>query len=91
MTKRLHATFTGGVQGVGFRFTTIELAGRYGLTGWVRNLPDGRRVEVVAEGEEGLLKGFLSDLAGAMSAYIREQSVSWEPPTGEFRSFSLRG
>ena len=46
---RLHAFIQGRVQGVGFRYYVMQAAQDYHLTGWVRNLYDGR-VEVVAEG-----------------------------------------
>ena len=38
---REHIRFTGKVQGVGFRYTCSALAKRLGITGWVRNDPDG--------------------------------------------------
>jgi len=44
-----HIIFIGQVQGVGFRFTGLSTANRYGLTGLVRNLPDGT-VEMIAQG-----------------------------------------
>lgn len=49
--RRLHVFWSGRVQGVGFRYTAESAALEIRLTGWVRNLPDGR-VEVVAAGEE---------------------------------------
>src|SRR5207249_8898651 len=51
MRKRAHVFYAGRVQGVGFRYTAREVACGYEVTGFVRNLPDGR-VEMVAEGEE---------------------------------------
>ncbi len=50
----LHATITGRVQGVGFRYFVRKAAEQRNLTGWVRNLPDGR-VEAELEGDEDLL------------------------------------
>ena len=61
---RKHIYFTGRVQGVGFRFQAGWAAKRLNLTGWVRNLPDGR-VEMEVQGEplaiEQLLKGLNND------------------------------
>ena len=48
---RVHVYFTGKVQGVYFRASTMKKANELGLTGWVRNLRDGR-VEAVIEGSE---------------------------------------
>ena len=88
--KRLHAFISGRVQGVGFRYFTEKRANLYGLTGWVRNLPDGR-VEVVAEGDEVLLKEFLEDLKkGPPLAKVEKIEVKWEEPTGEFLEFYIR-
>lgn len=51
MIIRKHFYFSGRVQGVGFRFQACRLARSLGLTGYVRNLSDGR-VELEAQGEE---------------------------------------
>jgi acylphosphatase len=56
---RIHAIVHGRVQGVNFRHYTAKEAGRLGLRGWVRNLPDGT-VEVEAEGDTAALDTFLS-------------------------------
>ena len=50
-TMRLRILVSGRVQGVGFRYSAVDLGRRLGLRGWARNLPDGR-VEVVAEGPD---------------------------------------
>lgn len=53
--------FSGDVQGVGFRWTCRRLAVEIGLSGWVRNLPDGR-VEAVLQGSPEQVKGLLQAL-----------------------------
>ncbi len=55
----LRATVHGKVQGVGFRAATVQQARLNGLTGWVRNAPDGS-VEVLAQGRTDALDVFLS-------------------------------
>ena len=87
--KRVHAYYSGDVQGVGFRFTAIDVARKRGVKGWVKNTY-GEGVEVVAEGEEKALKEFLDDLKKEMSYYIRKENISWEPATGEFSDFQAR-
>lgn len=60
MTAR-HAVVSGRVQGVGFRFFAERAAREAGVTGWVRNLPDGS-VETVAEGPEEAVEKYLGRL-----------------------------
>jgi acylphosphatase len=75
---------------VGFRAFLESRAPSYGVTGFVRNLPDGR-VEVVAEGDRELLEQFLSDLRrGPSGARVRNVLVGWEKPRHEFGGFSIR-
>ena len=81
--------FAGMVQGVGFRYTTCRLAGDYNVTGYVRNLPDGR-VECVAEGSSGQIDAFLEELSRHMSHHISRQSQQRQPYTGRFVSFGVR-
>ncbi len=89
-SKRLHAFIYGRVQGVNFRYYTAREANVLGLKGWVRNMPDGS-VETVAEGDEDLLKAFLSFLGqGPPSARVEQVETQWGPASGEFKEFRIR-
>lgn len=79
----------GQVQGVGFRFTALDIARDLGVTGGVKNLRDGR-VEVVAEGEEWALKKFLSQINESFSHYIQDTDVEWKDALEEFKDFSIK-
>ena len=87
--KRVHATFSGTVQGVGFRYTAIRVARRAGVTGWVKNLFDGR-VETVAEGTEQALEQFVGELRELFHGYVRDVQTEWADATGEFADFGVR-
>lgn len=87
--ERMHIFYSGWVQGVGFRFTARGLARRFAVTGWVRNLDDGR-VELVAEGERAELEAFRRAVRESeVGEYVRGEDVRWEPATGEFYSFEI--
>ncbi|MDD2521469.1 MAG: acylphosphatase [Anaerolineaceae bacterium] len=87
---RLQAIISGAVQGVGFRYFTMDAAYELGLTGWVRNL-HGRSVEVVAEGEREALEKLIEKLRhGPRSARVDEVRFSWHPYQGEFDRFEVR-
>ncbi|MFH1008737.1 MAG: acylphosphatase [Candidatus Latescibacterota bacterium] len=86
----LHILVSGVVQGVGFRFFVRRLARPYGLTGTVRNLPDGK-VEIEAEGARGLLQDFLKGVRlGPASAHVSGVEISWRPSAGTFSGFEIR-
>jgi acylphosphatase len=89
MAKQVHVYYTGRVQGVGFRYTTEEIARGLGVYGWVRNLPDGR-VEVTAEAGEAALENFLARVNQQFFRYIQNADVNWRPATGEFTDFGIR-
>lgn len=82
--------FAGGrVQGVAYRFFAEKYAGRMGISGWARNLPDGR-VEVLAEGSGGNIEVFLELLReGPRLARVDSFDIRREAPTGEFRDFQV--
>lgn len=87
---RLHAFIHGVVQGVGFRFFVQRKAMEIGLVGYVRNLPNGS-VEVVAEGEKGLLLDFVKDLKrGPSLSKVTVVDVNWEEATETFTEFDVR-
>lgn len=89
MEKQVHVYYRGRVQGVGFRFTTENIADKLNIKGWVKNLPDGR-VEVVAEAEEDQLKDFLSKINQYFSLYIQDVDIHWLMAAGEFKDFGIR-
>ncbi|MFC1806729.1 acylphosphatase [Planctomycetota bacterium] len=86
---RAQVTFTGIVQGVGFRFTTRNVASGFAVTGYVRNESDGS-VTMVAEGTRGEVEAFIAAVRQEMGGYIRGADVAWDTATGEFRSFDIR-
>jgi acylphosphatase len=81
--------FEGRVQGVGFRYTACQVADRFAVTGYVRNMPDGR-VELVAEGATQEVERFIGAVQDAMGHYIRHVSKSIYPPSGNYHSFDVR-
>lgn len=84
------ALFEGRVQGVGFRFTTRQIANSYEVTGWVRNLPDGR-VEVEANGEASEVEAFLQGIQnGPLGSNIRKTSVEEIMPEAGLKGFKIR-
>lgn len=79
---RAHVWIRGRVQGVGFRFFAEQVARRWGVSGFVHNLPDGR-VEVIAEGSKEALDAFVNALhRGPAGADVHELRVEWETPAG---------
>jgi acylphosphatase len=80
---------SGRVQGVGFRWFVVREAERLGLTGWTRNLPDGR-VEIVAQGDTLALETLATQLAeGPPAARVGRVDSSEEPPDARRRSFDV--
>ncbi|MDO8721126.1 MAG: acylphosphatase [Syntrophales bacterium] len=88
--KRTQVFISGSVQGVFYRATTQKTAISFNLTGWVRNLPDGR-VEAVFEGNDGDVDAMLEWCRkGPSSARVTDIEAIPEPVSGEFQQFSIR-
>lgn len=87
--ERRTVLYTGHVQGVGFRYTVHEIAGRFAVTGYVKNLPDGR-VELVMEGDAQILQEMADAIARRMEGNISRATSQPSPATGEFQGFGIR-
>lgn len=86
---RAHVFICGTVQGVGYRFSTVGEARRRGVSGWVRNLPDGR-VEAVFEGSQPAVEKIIRWChEGPSAAVVEDVAVEYEKPEG-LRGFETR-
>jgi acylphosphatase len=83
------AYFTGRVQGVGFRYSTLDVAREFEVSGFVANLPDGR-VHLEVEGAPEEVGAFIAAVEERMHGYVRkvERSASRREP--QFSGFSIR-
>jgi acylphosphatase len=70
-----HIIFKGHVQGVGFRYTTRNIASQFSVTGYVRNQPDGS-VEAVIQGQEDQIQKCLEKILSHFGSYIRDRDIS---------------
>lgn len=87
---RVHVIIRGYVQGVFFRASTQDMAKSFGLTGWVRNLPDGS-VEAVFEGSAEILKKAVQWCRkGPPGATVTKVDEKWLEYTGEFKHFEIK-
>ena len=87
--QRREIYYSGRVQGVGFRYTTQQVASDFDLTGFVKNLSDGR-VYLVAEAEPAELRRFLSEIDRRLGRYISDRKIAELAASGEFSNFSIR-
>ena len=86
---RTHIFVSGRVQGVLFRRFCQFKAKRLGISGWVRNLADGR-VEITAEGEKEKIEEFIKRAKkGLFLARVDNLEVNFEEYRGEFRNFEI--
>ncbi|BAU49036.1 acylphosphatase [Sulfurifustis variabilis] len=89
MKRGRHFYVSGRVQGVFYRATACDVARRLGLTGWVRNLPDGR-VEALACGEAAALRAFEAWLWEGPAHARVEAVVASDVPEEDFKGFRVR-
>jgi acylphosphatase len=86
---RVHLHISGKVQGVYFRHNTRVVASRHNVTGWVRNLEDGR-LEVVLEGDEVDVGDVIKWCRiGPPEAKVEHVNIQYENYTGEFNEFKV--
>ena len=80
--------YSGNVQGVGFRATASMVARRHPVTGWVRNLPDGR-VQLLVEGTQEAVAAFLQEIRDRWRGDIADEQIDDQEPTGRFQRFGI--
>lgn len=86
----LEVFYEGRVQGVGFRWSVRNVAKGFDVTGWVRNLPDGR-VQLQVTGAEEEVRAFLEAIMQSeLRAHIREQTENKLPAPLPTRGFEIR-
>ncbi len=85
--RQIH--YAGNVQGVGFRFTVLQIAADLDVRGYVRNLHDGR-VLLVVEGRHETAETLIRAIAERMEGYVAETMDLTLPPTNEFSQFEIR-
>ncbi len=87
---RAHLRIYGLVQGVFFRSSMRAMAYKLGVTGWVRNRPDGS-VEAVVEGPRDAVEELIKWAhRGPPAAVVERVEVEWEPYKGEFKDFRIK-
>lgn len=89
--KEVHVRVSGRVQGVGYRYYVRDMAMNLGVTGWVRNEPDGT-VSVSAVGDEAILKDFLSEIRAGDDPIIHVTAVDaeWYDAASPGNGFEIR-
>jgi acylphosphatase len=87
--QRRCVRYSGHVQGVGFRYTTLCVSRAFAVTGYVLNLPDGR-VEVLADGYPGVLDRFLAAVSERLRYNIDDVQTELVTRDEAFTTFSIR-
>ena len=83
-----HIIFSGRVQGVGFRFTVLNIANRYMLKGIVRNLPDGT-VEMIAQGPAEDIDSCIEDIKESFVGNVRETKIQETCHNPQYEDFKI--
>ncbi|HLS28283.1 MAG TPA: acylphosphatase [Opitutales bacterium] len=86
---RLSVHFSGRVQGVGFRYETLQIAKGFDVTGFVKNLPDGR-VQLEVEGEKAEVTAFVQQVEDDLASFIRETEKCSEQGEPRFFNFTIQ-
>lgn len=81
--------FSGRVQGVGFRYQTVQVAKEFEVSGWVMNLPDGR-VQLEAEGRASEVRDFIAAVQERLEGYIRKAEQTDQKRSPQYAGFSIR-
>ncbi len=91
MKEIFHITayFSGRVQGVGFRYQTLQVAKGFEVTGYVKNLADGR-VQLEAGGEQREVEAFVAEVEEQLAAYIRHTEKGTGMRKQKFFSFTIQ-
>jgi acylphosphatase len=81
--------FSGHVQGVGFRYTVLQVAKEFEVAGYVRNLADGR-VQLEAEGAEREITAFVEAVQERMHGHVRKTERQGRKRAAEFAGFAIK-
>jgi acylphosphatase len=85
----VRAFFSGRVQGVGFRYQSLQVAREFDVSGWVQNLPDGR-VLLEAEGARGEVHDFIAAVQERLASYIRKSELTATSRAPQCQGFVIR-
>ena len=81
--------FSGHVQGVGFRYSVLQVAKEFEVTGYVTNLADGR-VQLEAEGRAEEVRAFITAIEEKMHGYIRKTERTSRSRAPQFSGFTIK-
>ena len=89
--KAVHVIISGRVQGVGFRYFTYRFARKLEIAGWVKNLPDGKTVELYAQGPLSDVDAVVSHVRqGPMFSKVRGVKVTVREPDHTILNFEIK-